>query len=143
MLDGIIKTPLKKIEMDGGSVFHGMKNKDAGFVNFGEVYFSFVNTNAIKGWKLHKKMTLNLIAPIGEIKFNFIDSRPESTTYNSLLEITLSAKDYYRLTVPPNIWFAFKGIGEGTNMLANVADIPHEPNEILRKELNEIEFSDK
>ena len=88
-------------------------------------------------------MTLNLIAPIGEIKFNFIDSRPESTTYNSLLEITLSAKDYYRLTVPPNIWFAFKGIGEGINMLANVADIPHEPNEILRKELNEIKFSDK
>jgi dTDP-4-dehydrorhamnose 3,5-epimerase len=143
MLDGIIKTPLKKIELDGGSVFHGMKNKDVGFVDFGEVYFSFVNRNAIKGWKLHKKMTLNLIAPIGEIKFNFIDSRPESTTYNSLLEITLSAKDYYRLTVPPNIWFAFKGIGEGINMLANVADIPHEPNEILRKELNEIKFSDK
>ena len=143
MLDGIIKTPLKKINLDDGSVFHGMKNNDIGFVNFGEVYFSFIKKNAIKGWKLHKKMTLNLIAPIGDIKFNFIDSRPDSKTYNVLFEINLSEKDYCRLTVPPNIWFAFKGIGEGTNMLANIADIPHDPDEVLRKELNEIKFSDK
>jgi dTDP-4-dehydrorhamnose 3,5-epimerase len=143
MLDGIIKTPLKKINLDDGSVFHGMKKNDIGFVDFGEVYFSFINKDAIKGWKLHKKMTLNLIAPIGEIKFNFIDSRPDSKTYNSLFEINLSEKDYCRLTVPPNIWFAFKGVGEGINMLTNIADIPHDPNEVLRKELNEIQFSDK
>ena len=143
MLDGIIKTPLKKINLDDGSVFHGMKKNDIGFVDFGEVYFSFINKDAIKGWKLHKKMTLNLIAPIGEIKFNFIDFRPDSKTYNSLFEINLSEKDYYRLTVPPNIWFAFKGVGEGINMLTNIADIPHDPNEVLRKELNEIQFSDK
>ena len=143
MLDGIIKTPLKKINLDDGSVFHGMKKNDTGFVDFGEVYFSFINKDAIKGWKLHKKMTLNLIAPIGEIKFNFIDSRPDSKTYNSLFEINLSEKDYCRLTVPPNIWFAFKGVGEGINMLTNIADIPHDPNEVLRKELNEIQFSDK
>jgi dTDP-4-dehydrorhamnose 3,5-epimerase len=143
MLDGIIKTPLKKINLDDGSVFHGMKKNDIGFVDFGEVYFSFINKDAIKGWKLHKKMTLNLIAPIGEIKFNFIDSRPDSKTYNSLFEINLSEKDYCRLTVPPNIWFAFKGVGEGINMLTNIADISHDPNEVLRKELNEIQFSDK
>jgi len=143
MLDGIIKTPLKKINLDDGSVFHGMKKNDIGFVDFGEVYFSFINKDAIKGWKLHKKMTLNLIAPIGEIKFNFIDFRPDSKTYNSLFKINLSEKDYCRLTVPPNIWFAFKGVGEGINMLTNIADIPHDPNEVLRKELNEIQFSDK
>jgi dTDP-4-dehydrorhamnose 3,5-epimerase len=143
MLDGIIKTPLKKINLDDGSVFHGMKKNDIGFVDFGEVYFSFINKDAIKGWKLHKKMTLNLIAPIGEIKFNFIDFRPDSKTYNSLFEINLSEKDYCRLTVPPNIWFAFKGVGEGINMLTNIADISHDPNEVLRKELNEIQFSDK
>jgi dTDP-4-dehydrorhamnose 3,5-epimerase len=45
--------------------------------------------------------------------------------------------------VPPNIWFAFKGVGEGINMLTNIADISHDPNEVLRKELNEIQFSDK
>ena len=53
MLDGIIKTPLKKIELDGGSVFHGMKNKDVGFVDFGEVYFSFVNRHAIAIIDIH------------------------------------------------------------------------------------------
>ncbi len=142
MLDGIIKTPLKKINLDDGAVFHGIKKNDTGFVDFGEVYFSFINKDAIKGWKLHQRMTLNLMIPIGKIKFNFVDSRKTSNTYNDLFEIILSDQDYFRLTVPPNIWFAFKGVGQGVNMLANVADMAHDPDEILRKELNDIEFSD-
>ena len=40
-------------------------------------YFSVVNPGVVKGWKLHKKMTCNLIVPIGTIKFviskNLID----------------------------------------------------------------------
>jgi len=142
MIDGIIKTPLKKINLDDGSVFHGMKKNDVGYVNFGEVYFSFIKIEAIKGWKLHQRITLNLIVPIGEIKFNFIDSRKNSKTYNILFETTLSDRDYFRLTVPPNIWFAFKGIGQGVNMLTNIADIPHDPDEVIRKDLKDIGFSD-
>jgi dTDP-4-dehydrorhamnose 3,5-epimerase len=142
MLDGIIKTPLKKIDLEDGSVYHGMKKNDVGFVDFGEIYFSFINKDVIKGWKLHTRMTLNLITPVGEIKFNFIDSRPESKTYNNLFEVILSERDYCRLTIPPNIWFAFKGIGDGINMLTNIADLPHDPNEVLRKKLNEIKFND-
>jgi dTDP-4-dehydrorhamnose 3,5-epimerase len=143
MLDGIIKTSLKKIDLDGGSVFHAMKKNDSGYIDFGETYFSFVNKNVVKGWKLHTKMTLNLIVPIGKINFNFIDYRKNSKTYNKLFQIIMSQEDYFRLTVPPNIFFAFKGLSGDINMLVNIADIPHDPSEIIRKELNEIKFCDK
>ena len=142
MLEGIIKTNLKKINLDDGSIFHGMKKSDAGYVGFGEAYFSFVNKNVIKGWKLHTKMTLNLVVPIGKINFNFIDYRESSKTYNKLFQIILSQEDYFRLTVPPNILFAFKGLDSDINMLVNIADIPHDPNEVIRKELNKIRFHD-
>jgi dTDP-4-dehydrorhamnose 3,5-epimerase len=48
----------------------------------------------------------------------------------------LGNSNYCRLTVPPNFWVAFKGIGANTNMLMNVANIEHDPNESLNKSLD-------
>ena len=140
MLLGMIKTELPIIEDDSGSVYHGLKNTDTGFKKFGEVYFSSVKKDIIKAWKLHKEMTLNLIVPVGEVLFSFIDVREESNTFNESFKILLSQKPYVRLTVPPEIWFGFKGVSDGLNLICNVADIPHDPNEVLRKKINEIEM---
>jgi dTDP-4-dehydrorhamnose 3,5-epimerase len=141
MLVGMIKTDLNIIEADSGSVYHGVKNTDTGFTEFGEVYFSTVKINKTKAWKLHKEMTLNLFVPIGSVQFYFVDGREKSKTYNEKFGIILSQNPYLRLTVPPGLWFGFRGISEGMNFICNVADIPHDPDEVLRKELNEIEWS--
>ena len=141
MLAGMIKTDLNIIEADSGSIYHGVKNTDKGFTEFGEVYFSSVKKDKTKAWKLHKEMTLNLIVPIGSVQFCFVDGREKSKTYNENYGIILSQNPYFRLTVPPGLWFGFRGISEGLNFICNVADIPHDPDEVLRKELNEIEWS--
>ena len=130
MIDGIIITQQKIIGSNSGSVFHGIKKTDKGFNKFGEVYFSSVLKNSIKAWKLHKKMTLNLIVPSGEVLFGFYDPRENSITYKKADKIILSNESYYRLTVPNNIWFGFKGISEGLNLVCNIADIVHDPNEV-------------
>ena len=64
-IEGVILTPLNKICHPKGDVFHGMKKSDVGFVGFGEAYFSTVNYTEIKGWNRHKRMTLNLVVPVG------------------------------------------------------------------------------
>ena len=66
---------LKIIEAESGSVYHGVKNTDKGFMDFGEVYFSSVKKDKTKAWKLHKEMTLNLFVPIGSVQFYFVDGR--------------------------------------------------------------------
>ena len=141
MLAGMIKTDLNIIEADSGSVYHGVKNTDTGFTEFGEVYFSSVKKDKTKAWKLHKEMTLNLFVPIGSVQFCFVDGREKSKTYSEKFGIILSQNPYLRLTVPPGLWFGFRGISEGLNFICNVADIPHDPNEVLRKELNEMDWS--
>jgi len=138
MLDGMIKTKLAIFKTDAGSVFHAMKNTDKGFIDFGEVYFSTVEKNAVKAWKLHQSMTLNLIVPYGSVLFCFVDVRKKSKTENESFKIILSQNPYFRLTVPPGIWFGFKGISTGLNLICNVADITHEPDEIKRKNIKEI-----
>ena len=140
MLKGMSITDLDIIEGESGSIFHVIKNLDPGFVDFGEVYFSTVHKGAIKAWKMHERMTLNLVVPIGSVLFNFIDYRDESGTFNKTYKIVLSQQPYRRLTVPPGIWFGFKGLSSKMNLVCNVADLPHDPNEVVRKKIDEIKI---
>lgn len=138
MLDGVIKTNLNIFKAESGSVLHALKKTDPGFKEFGEVYFSTVVKDAVKAWKLHQKMTLNLVVPVGRVLFSFLDVRKKSTTLNQTYKIILSQEPYLRLTIPPGIWFGFKGLSDSLNLICNVADIPHDPKEVLRKDINEI-----
>tara|TARA_B110000305_G_C19383304_1_gene610788 strand:+ start:193 stop:630 length:438 start_codon:yes stop_codon:yes gene_type:complete len=136
MIDGITFTALDKIEADAGSVLHFIKNDDPGYIGFGEVYFSTVKKGAIKAWKMHKLMTLNLVVPVGEVLFVFVDQRKKSKTNGEIYKVRLSSNPYRRMTVPPGIWFGFMGLSSELNLLSNQADIVHDPNEVERKDLN-------
>lgn len=131
MIEGVILTPLRIIRGDSGDVLHAIKRTEASFCGFGEAYFSTVNKGAVKAWKRHHDMTLNLVVPCGEIRFVLYDERPGSPSFGELSEITLSRGNYQRLTVPPMVWMGFKGLGE-ENMLLNIASIPHDPDEVDR-----------
>ena len=50
-------------------------------------------------------------------------------------------RNYFRLTVPPNIWFGFKGISRNVSIILNIADMIHDPDEVLRKNLDEIDVA--
>ncbi len=129
MIEGVILTPLKIIPGELGDVMHALKFTDPSFSGFGEAYFSTVNKGAIKAWKRHLRMTLNLVVPCGRILFVLWDNRPDSSTKGSFFETELSKDKYQRLTVPPMIWMGFMGIGDEVNMLLNIANISHDPAE--------------
>jgi len=120
-VDGVTLTPLKQIHNPKGDVFHAMKKGDEGFAGFGEVYFSTINQNDIKGWKKHTEMTLNLVVVSGEVEF---------VVYNEadFFTIKLSKNNYQRLTIKPNLWLAFRGLSD-ENILLNLASIEHNSSE--------------
>ena len=120
IIDGTILTPLKIIDHPLGDVFHGMKSSDNGFAGFQEAYFSTIQEGVIKPWKKHLKMTLNLIVPAGKIRFVLYDDRLNSKTKEQFMDVSISLKNYHRLTVPPNVWMAFKGEDTNINLLLNI-----------------------
>ena len=133
MIEGIKISPLKQIEDDRGKVMHMMRKDSEIFNKFGEIYFSTVHPNKIKGWHIHSKMTLNYAVVLGEIKLVLYDSRPKSKTKGEIQEFFLSQKNYKLISVPPLIWNGFMGIGDKTAIVANCADLPYDDNEIKRK----------
>lgn len=134
MIDGVIITPLKQISDERGKVMHMLRCDSNLFNGFGEIYFSCVYPGAIKGWHIHKKMILNYAVPHGRIQFVLYDERKNSKTKGEVMELFLGADNYCLVTVPPMVWNGFKGVGTEMAIVANCASIPHDPQEIERKD---------
>ena len=132
----ILVTPLKKINTQGGDVLHALKSADEDFSGFGEIYFSRIEKNAIKAWKKHTKMNMNLIVPVGLVRFVFFDELNKNFTIYEIGE-----SNYVRLFVPNNIWFGFQGIYDTASLVANISDIVHDPNEVERLMPKEINYN--
>jgi dTDP-4-dehydrorhamnose 3,5-epimerase len=129
---GIVVTPLRQIPDERGKIMHMLRCDSDVFQRFGEIYFSCVHPGAIKAWHFHDRMTINYAVPFGKIKLVIYDSREESPTKGMLQEFFLGPDNYCLVTVPPKVWNGFKGIGTETSIVANCADIPHDPTEISR-----------
>jgi dTDP-4-dehydrorhamnose 3,5-epimerase len=138
MINGVIITPLKIISTPRGDVFHAMKKSDEGFKDYGEAYFSEIRPNEIKAWKRHRRMTLNLIVPHGQVRFVLADLKENSQ--QSFQEIILSRQNYCRLTIPPMIWFGFQGISKTTSLVLNIADLMHDSEEVDRINILDLKF---
>ena len=132
MIDGVKITPLRQILDERGKIMHMLRCDVEGFQGFGEIYFSCIYPGAIKGWHIHKRMTLNYAVPHGNIKFVLYDDRTDSPTKGEVQEIFLGPDNYSLVTVQPMIWNGFKGIGAETAIVANCASIAHDPEEIDR-----------
>ena len=126
---GAIIYPSKIVPHPKGNVLRGLKRTDSGFVDFGEAYFSMVSSGAVKGWKKHLRMSMNLLVPVGEICFHL-----DLGQGGAVEHVVLGEHDYRRLYVPPGIWVAFEGIGKSKNLLLNLASIEHDPTESIVRE---------
>ena len=129
-IEGVIVQPLKQIVDSRGSVLHMMRNDSELFRQFGEVYFSEVHPEAIKAWKRHKEQTQNLTVPIQRIRLVIYDGRPQSRTQGKVAEYELGRPNNYKLIqIPPMLWYGFQALDNQTALIANCADLPHDPRE--------------
>ena len=132
MIEGVEVFPLRRIVDERGSVMHMLRADDEHFQGFGEIYFSTVNPGAIKGWHIHREMTLNYACVAGMVKLVLYDDRERSQTRGKLQELFVGDQNYVMVRVPPMVWNGVKGIGAAPAMIANCASHPHDPDEISR-----------
>lgn len=140
LISGVLLTPQSRILNPKGDILHAIKRSGAGYAGFGEAYFSTVHAGQAKGWKRHRRVTLNLVVPAGLIRFVIYDDRPGSATFGCFTDVTLGGENHARLTVSPGLWMAFQGRGAGLNLLLNIIDEEHEPTEAENIDLEAIPF---
>jgi dTDP-4-dehydrorhamnose 3,5-epimerase len=131
-MEGVGVHRLKRIIDDRGGVMHMLRADSPLFTAFGEIYFSIVNPGAVKAWKRHLKMTQNIAVPVGMVRFALYDNRPGSASFGRVEVIETGQDDYFLVRIPPLVWYGFKGISASPALIANCADMPHDPLEIER-----------
>ena len=142
-IQDLIITPLNIIEDGRGAVMHMLRSDAPHFNSFGEIYFSLVQPKAVKAWKRHHRMTLNIAVPVGSVRLVIYDDRADSTSFKKYDDFILGPNDQYALvTIPPMVWSGFQNIGTTEALLANCATIPHDPDEAdqLSMDNSSIEF---
>jgi len=111
-------TELRRIETSGGEVLKALHADEDDFKGLGEAYFSRVDPGCVRGWKRHTEMTVNVVVPVGHVRFVV---RADSTNGDSadaetshFDEYDLGPEHSYgRLTIEPGTWFGFKGGDDG------------------------------
>ena len=134
MIHDVKITPLKIISDNRGKVMHMLRNDSEIFKKFGEIYFSTIYHQSIKGWHLHKESVLNYVCIKGKVKLVLFDDRKESASKGVLQELILTPENYFLVTIPPYIWNGFKGIAKEESIIANCLTLPHNEREMVRKD---------
>ena len=132
MIDGVVVETLKTIRDERGAVLRMIRKDSPLFNGFGELYFSLVNNGAVKAWKKHLRMTQLFAVPVGAIKLVIFDDRAASPTKGQISEIEFGENNYCLIKIPPLLWYGFKGLSALPSLIANCADIIHDPGEIQR-----------
>ncbi len=143
MIHDVKITPLKIISDNRGKVMHMLRTDSQVFEKFGEIYFSTIYHQSIKGWHLHKESVLNYVCIKGKVKLVLFDNRKESSTKGVYQELILSPEDYFLVTIPPNIWNGFKGLDKAESIIANCLTLPHDEKEMVRKDSFDKSFNYK
>jgi dTDP-4-dehydrorhamnose 3,5-epimerase len=129
---GVEVVPLQRFADARGTVFHMLKATDPHFVGFGEIYFSSVYPGVIKGWKRHRRMTVNYACILGRLKLVLYDDRDGSSTSGALTELFISPDEYALVVIPPWIWHGFQGASHPAAIVANCTTEPSDPAELDR-----------
>jgi dTDP-4-dehydrorhamnose 3,5-epimerase len=132
MIEDVVISERRQFVDERGKIMHFLRKDDPEFLQFGEIYFSWINPGAVKGWHNHREMTLFYVCPYGQIKVVLYDDRAESTTRGELMEVFLGPDCYRLLRIPPGVWNGFKGIAVHPSLVCDCATIPHDPAEIER-----------
>ena len=74
-IEGVQFVPLARIPDERGTILHMLRATDPHFIAFGEIYFTTVYRDVVKGWHRHRDMTLNYACIDGRIKLVLYDER--------------------------------------------------------------------
>ena len=116
------------INNNKGDILKFVNKNDKFFKGFGEIYFSEIKKNKIKGWNYHKKNNCLFSVPFGKVILYFKKK-------NKTKKVTIGKDKYQLILLPPKIWFSFTSLTK-LSIVANIIKTPHDNKETLRRPID-------
>ena len=125
LIKGVRTKVLKVIPDERGRLFEMLRNDDALFRKFGQVYCTTVNPGVVKGWHHHKKQFDNFVCVSGMIKLVAYDIRAMSPTKGLVSEFLIGLHNPLLVQIPPGVLHGFKGLSAPEAVVINVSTEPY------------------
>lgn len=144
MIDGVVVKELAVKVDERGRLMELFRSDDPDLRGFGQVHLTTVYPGVVKAWRRHKKRTDVLTVVAGMVRLGLYDGRSGGKTDGELSQFFLGVHSPLRITIPPGVWFGFKGVGAEEALVIAYTDIAHDPKnpdeEYWDPLINEIPF---
>ena len=126
MIEGVKVKKLKIIPDERGRLMEILRNDDAVFSKFGQVYMTTAYPGVAKAWHYHKKQDDNFTCVHGRMKLGLYDARKNSKTYKEVNEFIISLDEPMLVTIPKLIYHGFKCISDCEALVINTVTRPYD-----------------
>jgi len=120
MIDGVKIKELKIIPDERGRLMEILREDDAIFKKFGQVYMTTAKPGVVKAWHYHKLQIDNFTCIIGSIRLVLYDARKKSASFKEVNEFILNLDAPKLIQIPPLVYHGFKCISDNEAMVINV-----------------------
>jgi len=110
---------LKRISDERGFLMEILRNDDACFQNFGQIYLTTTYPGVVKAWHYHKLQTDFFATIKGMIKLVCYDGREDSPTKGEVQEFFIGEQNPKLVVIPKRIHHGFKCISPETAYVIN------------------------
>jgi dTDP-4-dehydrorhamnose 3,5-epimerase len=133
MIEGVKIRPLTKHVDDRGYLMEILRDDDAEFTRFGQVYVSTCLPGIVKAWHAHTLQTDHLCIVKGLAKIGLYDGREDSPTFRQTQAIITGELNSMLIQIPPLIWHGYMGLGTEPVYIMNVPTVHYnrqQPDEL-------------
>jgi len=119
MINGVMVKKLKVIPDERGRLMEILRNDDACYIRFGQVYMTTAYPGVVKGWHYHKKQSDNMAVVRGMMKIVLYDSREGSATKGEVNEFFIGEHNPALIHIPPYVYHGFKCVSSEEAIVIN------------------------
>ncbi|MDS0256847.1 hypothetical protein ApAK_04025 [Thermoplasmatales archaeon AK] len=121
---------IEKIPDERGKILNMLHSDNTVFRKFWEMYLARMYPSVVKGWNIHRKMTLNFAIQEGKIKLLLHDNQTESRTKEELEGLFIGKLNYELVLVSLNVRNGFKRTGTKSELVTNCSTELYSSKEI-------------
>ena len=133
MIEGVKIKQLKKHLDDRGYLMEILREDDAEFTRFGQIYVSVSLPGVVKAWHAHRQQTDYLCIIKGMAKMGLYDGREDSPTYRQTQAIIAGELNGVLVIIPPLVWHGYMALGNEPIYAVNIPTYNYnrqEPDEL-------------
>jgi len=119
VISGVQVKRLKVIPDQRGRLMEILRNDDAVFSKFGQVYITTAYPGVVKAWHYHKVQYDNLCPISGTVQIALYDGREDSPTYREVNVFHGGIHNSILVHLPPLVYHGFKNVGTEEAIILN------------------------